>query len=220
MIDAPSPLNGSDLETMKMLFGVLIRRLHKKIVAQWSNLDCVVNKRILDDFWKCTFNNTNKEYCKWLRKLKEKTNNCDKYEPSIALECFNNIITKNVCKRLTMIVEPYIKRNSNKKVSLRDIRIKKEESLRRRSMQSNNNNSSTETPGGIDEEKRENGTNLARGECCICLSNCANVAVVPCGHVCMCQECSDSYDKENACPICRKKIQIVVPLIVSGVEMA
>lgn len=37
--------------------------------------------------------------------------------------------------------------------------------------------------------------------CCVCLTEPANYANAICGHLCMCQECSDQIN--NQCPICR-----------------
>eukprot|EP01116_Phalansterium_solitarium_P002639 TRINITY_DN1278_c0_g2_i1.p1 TRINITY_DN1278_c0_g2~~TRINITY_DN1278_c0_g2_i1.p1 ORF type:complete len:1702 (+),score=535.05 TRINITY_DN1278_c0_g2_i1:114-5219(+) len=40
------------------------------------------------------------------------------------------------------------------------------------------------------------------GDCHLCLQNEKQVAVIPCGHCCMCVECSDRF-KPKLCPICR-----------------
>lgn len=42
-------------------------------------------------------------------------------------------------------------------------------------------------------------------KCTICLENSCNIIFIPCGHLCMCYECSSKYDKYNfsLCPICR-----------------
>ena len=46
------------------------------------------------------------------------------------------------------------------------------------------------------------------GICCICLSNKSNTICIPCGHACMCKKCSNDYDKNDVCPICRKPFKI------------
>ena len=53
------------------------------------------------------------------------------------------------------------------------------------------------------------------GICCICLSNKINAICIPCGHACMCKKCSNDYDKNDACPICRKNIQNVFDMFIS-----
>ena len=43
----------------------------------------------------------------------------------------------------------------------------------------------------------------ADGECVVCLERQAQVAVIPCGHVCLCAECAQ---QQGLCPICRSHI--------------
>lgn len=38
------------------------------------------------------------------------------------------------------------------------------------------------------------------GNCCICLTSPSNIALLPCGHLCLCKECSSCISK---CPLCR-----------------
>ena len=45
--------------------------------------------------------------------------------------------------------------------------------------------------------------------CCICAENEKNIAIVPCGHICVCLSCG--YDL-NICPICRKNVSQVVKI--------
>ena len=44
----------------------------------------------------------------------------------------------------------------------------------------------------------------AGGRCAVCMGNPLEVALAPCGHVCLCRECADKVD---TCPICREDIQ-------------
>ncbi|CDW74967.1 copine viii [Stylonychia lemnae] len=48
----------------------------------------------------------------------------------------------------------------------------------------------------------------AQDECKICFSNKNNTVLVPCGHKCVCFECSSKI--KNICPICRKNVAQVV----------
>lgn len=41
-------------------------------------------------------------------------------------------------------------------------------------------------------------------ECCICMAARFQIAFIPCGHLCVCQQCSISVDY---CPVCRKNIE-------------
>lgn len=40
--------------------------------------------------------------------------------------------------------------------------------------------------------------------CVICNTNAREIILLPCGHVCICEDCSDSIN--NNCPICRTLI--------------
>lgn len=45
-------------------------------------------------------------------------------------------------------------------------------------------------------------------ECVICLSNERDTTVLPCRHMCMCQECASALKTQtNKCPICRMEIE-------------
>jgi len=46
-------------------------------------------------------------------------------------------------------------------------------------------------------------------DCCICLDNCVNTVIVPCGHVCICEDCKQKI-KDNKCPICRQQITQII----------
>ena len=41
-------------------------------------------------------------------------------------------------------------------------------------------------------------------DCVICLSNKRNTMIMPCKHICLCNECADVLSKNKSdCPICR-----------------
>lgn len=45
-------------------------------------------------------------------------------------------------------------------------------------------------------------------ECVICMSNERDTTVLPCRHMCMCQECAAALKTQtNKCPICRMEIE-------------
>ena len=44
-------------------------------------------------------------------------------------------------------------------------------------------------------------------ECVICLDRKKDTVLIPCGHICICLHCSESY--KTSCPICREKITTV-----------
>lgn len=59
----------------------------------------------------------------------------------------------------------------------------------------------------INKEQIEN------NECVICMTNRKNCAFYPCGHQCLCKECSDRFKKEarhQVCPICRNRVQDII----------
>ena len=50
-------------------------------------------------------------------------------------------------------------------------------------------------------------------ECCICLDGNACIQVIPCNHVCLCENCYVNFIKtERKCPICRKELNHSNPL--------
>ena len=55
--------------------------------------------------------------------------------------------------------------------------------------------------------------------CCICMMNEVNTCLVPCGHLCYCDECGKrSFDHTDKCPICRKDIITLVKTFKAGLE--
>ena len=58
------------------------------------------------------------------------------------------------------------------------------------------------------------------GLCVVCWDDCANYAVLPCGHLCLCAHCSaDSVRLINGkCPICTRLVDFTVRIYHSGVH--
>ena len=47
----------------------------------------------------------------------------------------------------------------------------------------------------------------SENECIVCLAASKDAVLIPCGHICMCFECSKQVQaSSNACPICRAQI--------------
>ena len=67
----------------------------------------------------------------------------------------------------------------------------------------------------IENIKEKYNENDLKHMCCICLSNKISTICIPCGHACMCKNCSNGYNKKDACPICRKHIQNVFDMFMS-----
>lgn len=53
----------------------------------------------------------------------------------------------------------------------------------------------------------------ADGECVVCLESRPQVAVIPCGHVCLCTECAQQQEK---CPMCRGPVNATLRLFFSA----
>lgn len=53
----------------------------------------------------------------------------------------------------------------------------------------------------------------AAGDCVVCLESPAQVAVIPCGHVCVCTECAQ---QQELCPICRAAVERMLRLFFSA----
>ena len=58
-------------------------------------------------------------------------------------------------------------------------------------------------------------TDKKEGLCCICLSQKTSTICIPCGHACMCKQCSNKYKIGDNCPICRKRIQNMFDFFIS-----
>ena len=60
------------------------------------------------------------------------------------------------------------------------------------------------------EERRKRRTESTGSmpECSVCLeAGCANIALVPCGHLCVCEVCLRAHVSLRNCPICQGTIQ-------------
>ena len=72
----------------------------------------------------------------------------------------------------------------------------------------------------VDIEAQENSVDtstLLHGDCCICLQAKATHAVVPCGHLALCDECAPEVrSKRSTCPICRCQIHSYLRVFVPG----
>ena len=59
-------------------------------------------------------------------------------------------------------------------------------------------------------ETRQNNDDLPDDDtCAICLTQLRTHAFIPCGHKCVCKDCSDKL-KDKKCPICRVKASAVI----------
>ena len=62
---------------------------------------------------------------------------------------------------------------------------------------------------GQDADSRDADSHL----CCICFSQATTHALIPCGHMCLCDSCTATLPPSfSRCPICRKEIQQVVKI--------
>ena len=58
---------------------------------------------------------------------------------------------------------------------------------------------------------------LLHGDCCICLMAKATQAVVPCGHLALCDDCAPEVrTTRGTCPICRRRIYNLLRVFVPG----
>jgi Zinc finger, C3HC4 type (RING finger)/Ankyrin repeats (many copies) len=58
------------------------------------------------------------------------------------------------------------------------------------------------------------------GLCVVCWDECANYAVIPCGHLCLCAHCSADSARllSGKCPLCTRRIDCTVRIYQSGVH--
>jgi len=59
----------------------------------------------------------------------------------------------------------------------------------------------------IQQERRD--SKLRNTECSICFSEKKCCAFIPCGHLCVCQDCAEIIEQKTSptCPICREKVE-------------
>eukprot|EP01084_Bolivina_argentea_P260302 439541_1 len=69
-----------------------------------------------------------------------------------------------------------------------------------------------------DSKEDKNDIGVKKELCVICMDLPIKSVIVPCGHACICsnKKCKDSLS--NQCPICRGKVDMVIPLFISGVK--
>jgi hypothetical protein len=76
------------------------------------------------------------------------------------------------------------------------------------------NHESTPQYKEVSEEHSKSMTNKNK-ECCVCLEFKELVAIIPCGHRCICQSCAGvlmKREKNRECPICRGPIKDVMKI--------
>ena len=61
----------------------------------------------------------------------------------------------------------------------------------------------------LPDEKVEVNKIYASEECCICLDDECNMVIVPCGHMCLCSDCSGEYNS-GRCPMCRGNVSLII----------
>lgn len=54
-------------------------------------------------------------------------------------------------------------------------------------------------------QMRSPGDPNADHKCVVCLSNPKEIIVIPCGHVCLCEDCATKIN--DLCPVCRQSIE-------------
>jgi hypothetical protein len=75
--------------------------------------------------------------------------------------------------------------------------------------------SSKTPPKIINDNKNTQNDNNKINDCVICLTEPPNYAIIPCGHVCFCDNCIEikAHEKlQNKCPICRIEITSILKL--------
>lgn len=62
-------------------------------------------------------------------------------------------------------------------------------------------------PAGVGDDREATCDAHKAAECCVCLSSPATVAIVPCGHKCLCEVCLPRVKLRRKCPKCRGLIR-------------
>jgi len=62
-------------------------------------------------------------------------------------------------------------------------------------------------PSTMRRDNDETASSLATALlCCVCFANEREVALVPCGHRCLCKDCSEKFPSGSKCPLCREVV--------------
>ncbi len=51
-------------------------------------------------------------------------------------------------------------------------------------------------------------------ECVVCLDKPKDHVVMPCMHMCLCEDCAKDFGAKNNCPMCSKKVRKVMRIFV------
>jgi len=71
----------------------------------------------------------------------------------------------------------------------------------------------------LQNPKYEDGS-TENGLCVVCWDRCANYAVIPCGHLCLCANCSTENVRHlnGKCPVCTRRIDRTVRIYQAGIQ--
>jgi Zinc finger, C3HC4 type (RING finger) len=59
--------------------------------------------------------------------------------------------------------------------------------------------------------------------CTVCTEKAAGWAIVPCGHLCLCRDCSSEHSPHSrvaGCPICDEPIELCIQIIAAGISLS
>ena len=65
----------------------------------------------------------------------------------------------------------------------------------------------------ISKQRTDNANTLdgnGNKECVVCMDKAGDYACVPCGHLCLCDDCKDNVDRK--CPVCRKRCDCIIKI--------
>lgn len=79
----------------------------------------------------------------------------------------------------------------------------------------NNNNNNIDNSTSSQSHQRQAPNASSSGECVVCIRAPKTHAFVPCGHLCVCQQCVPMMMIKKRCPICRQKATQVIKVFFS-----
>jgi len=56
--------------------------------------------------------------------------------------------------------------------------------------------------------------------CVLCKENIAGWAIIPCGHLCLCEECAVDYSPSRGCPICEEPYDLCIQIITHAIPLS
>jgi hypothetical protein len=112
-------------------------------------------------------------------------------------------------KNLQFLKKKYLKKKPQEKPQ--PLTTSTSENEKESSKQGIKTKSTNDTPDTENPKKKQKSEETVIIECIICYDAVINTVILPCGHLCICWECSNTLtEKKSNCPLCRQPIDKII----------